>query len=72
MQECMIRGRERGGEVFGDRKDRWRSWGCYGVFLLGAGDAGYPQHVLLHRRRAGCVGDSKQTARSAPQHTSVQ
>lgn len=46
--------------------------GCYGVFLLRAGDAGYPQHVLLHLHQAVCVGDSEQTARSAPQHTSVK
>lgn len=49
-----------------------RGVGLLWSLFLWAGDAGYPQHVLLHLHQAGCVGDSKQTARSAPQHTSVQ
>ncbi|TNN50523.1 hypothetical protein EYF80_039272 [Liparis tanakae] len=32
----------------------------------------YSEHALLHLQRADCVGDRKQTARHAPQHTSVQ
>lgn len=49
-----------------------RGVGLLWSLLVGARDAGYPQHVLLHLHQAGCVGDSKQTVRSAPQHTLVQ
>lgn len=50
-----------------------RGVGLLWSLLHRARDAGYPQHVFLHLHQAGCMGDSKQTARSTPQlHTSVQ
>lgn len=72
MQGCMIR--KRGRDVFRDGKDGWRP------ARSSVGTEPHPRGLrcwvptarLAYAPSWLCVRDSKHTARSAPQHTSVQ
>lgn len=73
MQGCKIR--KRGRDVFRDRKDGWQpARSCVGTEPRPRGLRCWVPTARLAAYAPSwlCVCDSKHTARSAPQHTSVQ